>query len=245
MSDDIISKTRQDYNLIARYFSDSRYDVWPELKQFEQYVKPGQRVLDWGCGNGRLLLMLKDKSINYTGLDQSDELIKIAKEKYKKDIQDGWVNFYCTATEETNFSDEYFDLVFLIASFHHLPDEESRVRLLKKIYMETKTGGRLIMTNWNLESVWAENKIKNKEWTQMGERDFLIPWRNSQREILCERYYHSFMEMELNELLQKAGWSVELHNDLDPRSRSGMTGGHEDDDGGRNLTTIAIKKVRT
>ena len=84
MSHVIISKTREDYNLIAKHFSNTRYDVWLELKQFEKYVKPGQKVLDWGCGNGRLLLMLREKGIKYFGLDQSDELIKIAKEKYKQ-----------------------------------------------------------------------------------------------------------------------------------------------------------------
>jgi len=235
MSHAIISKTREDYNRIAHCFSDTRYDIWPELKQFEKYVKAGQKVLDWGCGNGRLLLMLKSHSINYFGLDQSDELIKIAKEKYRNEIEDGWVKFFCTAQKDKNFSNDYFDIVFMIASFHHLPDEESRLKLLKKVYKETKQGGRLIMTNWNLESAWAEKKIKNNEWKQIGERDLLIPWRNSQREILCERYYHSFTEEELNALLSKAGWQIELHNAISSEWK--------DDKGGKNLCTIAIKKA--
>lgn len=235
MSHAIISKTREDYNRIASCFSDTRYDIWPELKQFEKYVKAGWNVLDWGCGNGRLLLMLKNHSINYFGLDQSDELVKIAKEKYRKEIKDGWVNFFCTALRDKNFPNDYFDLVFMIASFHHLPDEESRLELLKKVYKETKIGGRLIMTNWNLESAWAEKKIKNNEWKQLGETDLLIPWRNSQREILCERYYHSFTEDELGDLLAKAGWQIESHDSV--------TSEWKDDKGGKNLCTIAIKKA--
>lgn len=91
------------------------------------------------------------------------------------------------------------------------------------------------MTNWNLESEWAGKKIKNKEWKQLGEKNFLIPWRNSQGEILCERYYHSLAEPELNKLLSKTGWQVELQNSASSELK--------DDKGGRNLTTIAIKKA--
>ena len=93
-SKDIIHKTRQDYNLIAPRFSGTRYDLWEELKPFKRLVKNGQNILDWGCGNGRLLFLFLDKNIKYFGLDQSEELLKIAKGKWAKEIKLGKVKFF-------------------------------------------------------------------------------------------------------------------------------------------------------
>ena len=65
----IIHKTREDYNLIASKFSGTRFDLWEELKPFKKLVQDGQSILDWGCGNGRLIFLFQDKKIKYFGLD--------------------------------------------------------------------------------------------------------------------------------------------------------------------------------
>lgn len=206
---DIIAKTREDYNRIAEHFSDTRYDKKTTvLEQFKEYLENGQSILDWGCGNGRLLFLLKDFDVTYVGTDQSIELIKIAQDLWKEAIEKGKAQFFCTEEQEKEFSAEYFDLVFLIASFHHLPDEESRKNLLDKIFVEMKSGGKLIMTNWNLESDWAQGKLE-KDWEKLSNNDFLIPWKNRQGEIIVKRYYHHFTEQELRMLLEKSGFKIE------------------------------------
>jgi ubiquinone/menaquinone biosynthesis C-methylase UbiE len=229
----IIHKTREDYNLIAKLFSDTRQYIWTELKELGEYVKNGDNVLDWGCGSGRIILMLKDKNIHYFGIDQSDELLKIAEKTFSKEIKDGWVQFSSNATKEKEFSDDFFDVVFMIASFHHLPNRETRLDLLKKIFKEIKTGGSLIITVWNLESEWAKEKI-NKGWKVIGENDFLIPWKNSQGEVLVERYYHHFSKEELEGLLKEAGFKIE-------RLEFGERADRPDKKGGRNLIAVATK----
>ena len=55
------------------------------------------------------------------------------KEKWANEIKSGQVNFFHTATRAKNFDKDFFDLAFLIASFHHLPDEKTRLALLNKI----------------------------------------------------------------------------------------------------------------
>lgn len=229
----IIHKTREDYNRIAGQFSGTRYDLWPELKPFENLIKDGQNILDWGCGNGRLLFLLKNKNVKYFGLDQSDELLKLAEHKWKQEIDCGKAQFFWTAEKEKQFEENFFDLVFLIASFHHLPDKETRLHLLKKIYGEMKPGAKLIMTVWNLESEWAQSKLK-KDWKVMAENDYIIPWKNNKGEILVERYYHHFTKTELEELFSEAGFKkIELfYNDLTKWSG---------DKGGRNLLATAEK----
>ena len=77
----ILNKTKEDYSLIADDFSRTRSFAWDELKLLVQHITPGDKVLDLGCGNGRLLQIFEDQDIEYIGIDNSEKLIKIAKIK--------------------------------------------------------------------------------------------------------------------------------------------------------------------
>ena len=230
----IIHKTRDDYNRIAHHFSGTRYDNWPEIKWAMDYVKPEQNILDWGCGNGRLIHLLQDKDIKYFGVDQSSELLKHGKNRFPKEIKAGWVKFFLTDKKNKKFPADFFDLVFMVASFHHLPDEATRLELLKKVYGEMKIGGRLIITVWNLGSDFAKQK-ESKGWREVGVSDFIIPWKNPQGEVEVERYYHNFSKDELKGLLTKAGFKIER---LDYFNKTNWV---EDKKDSRNLVVVAVK----
>lgn len=230
----IIHKTREDYNRIARYFSGTRQHIWSELKPFKRFIKNGDNVLDWGCGNGRLLSLLNDKKIKYFGVDQSGELLKIAKKEFGKEIKAGWVKFFSNAKKDKQFSEEFFDVVLMIASFHHLPDKKSRLNLLKKTFREMKKCAKLIITVWNLESDWAKEKMK-KGWKMIGENDFLVPWKTPAGELLAERYYHHFSKEELSGLLAEAGFKIKS-------LEFGERAARPDKKGGRNLIAVAVKR---
>ncbi|MFA6104981.1 MAG: class I SAM-dependent methyltransferase [Patescibacteria group bacterium] len=229
---DIIQKTRDDYNKIASFFAETRSHPG-ELVQFKPFIADGQQILDWGCGNGRLLYMLEKFKINYFGLDQSKGLLNQAEAEHLKLIKNKTAAFFCTAHREKKFPPETFDLIFLIASFHHLPDKKSRLKLLKKLYQECKTGGKMVMTNWNLDSVWAKNKLKI-DWEKTGDDDFLIPWKDKSGKVLVKRYYHNFQRDEIKELAVKAGWKVlKLYYSDGPGEANKKTG--------KNLVLIAEK----
>jgi 2-polyprenyl-3-methyl-5-hydroxy-6-metoxy-1,4-benzoquinol methylase len=229
----IIHKTREDYNRIAQYFSDTRQHAWPEFSFFSSLIKDGQRILDWGCGNGRLVFCLENKKAQYYGLDQSSELIKIARTQFAAQVKTGAVHFFSTASRDKKFAHDFFDLVFIIAALFHLPSEASRVAVLKKIYTEMKPGATLVVMVWNLESDWAKIKAK-KDWKKIGENDFLIPWKNPQGKLMAERYYHHFTEDELKDILQKAGFTVKKMQYM-------KNGTWTDDKGGQNLIAVSVK----
>jgi len=233
-TNEIIHKTREDYNRIAKYFSDTRQHLWTELEWLKKFVKNGQNILDWGCGNGRLIYLLEGRKVNYFGTDQSDELLKIARKNFKKEIKEGWVKFYLTAGKKKLFPLNFFDMVFMIASFHHLPDKKSRLDVLADVYKQLKPNGKLIITVWNLESDWAKKKI-NSSWKKIGDNDFLVPWKNPQGELLAERYYHHFSKEELVKLLRDAGFKIDSAELGDKKA------GWTDKKGGRNLIVVATK----
>lgn len=225
----IIRKTKEDYNRIARHFSATRYAIWPEMKLLDKYCRKGQNALDWGSGTGRLVPLILGKGVNYFGLDQSAELLKIARARYAKEIKDGRVKFFNTAGRDKNFGSGFFDLAFLVASFHHLPDENSRLRLLKKIYHEMKSSGKMLITVWNVDGGWEGGRYKQK----IGTGDYLIPWKNSAGKIICQRYLHAFTASELRNILKQAGFKI--------KKIGYYAGGWTDKKRGNNLVAIGGK----
>ena len=201
-----IRNIADNYNSIAKHFSNTRNRSWPEFNFFKKYIKDNQNILDWGCGNGRLLDFLKDFNIKYYGIDVSDKLITVASNIYRDLIEQKKALFFSTYDKEKRFEDNFFDNVFMIASFNHLPDEKSRLQVLKNTYNALKTGGRLMMTVWNLESEWFKKK---KEFEIVGDNDYLVNWKDAGKKTKTKLYYHNFSKSELSSLLTKTGFKVE------------------------------------
>ena len=77
-----LKQTEVGYDLIAKKFSETRKYFWRSLEFTKQYVKNGDAVLDFGCGNGRLTELFKNREIKYKGVDVSQKLIDYAKKQY-------------------------------------------------------------------------------------------------------------------------------------------------------------------
>jgi SAM-dependent methyltransferase len=180
----ILEANRKIFNEIADEFSASRKDLWPELKELEQYVVLDESVLDLGCGNGRLYELFSGKNIDYTGIDYSKNLIQIAKEKYgNKFIEGDILNL--------PFSEQKFDSVWAIAVLHMIPSKELRKRAVSEIRRVLRHGGRVIVVVWKLKSLFRKNIFKD--------------WRNTGK----KRYYYKFNKRELRKLFEESGFEIE------------------------------------
>jgi len=200
----LLKKTIQDYNLIAEDFSSKREQPWPELRfLFDDYLTPGNKALDLGCGNGRFFEFCQDKAIDYFGVDSSEKLVAIAQERYPQ------AKFRVADALDLPFPDNYFDKVYSIAVFHHLPSEELRLRFLSEVKRVLKPGGSLIITVWKfhrLESVllvWKYRILKILGISKLDFNDILEPWGRK-----IERYYHCFSERELARLVQEPSFKI-------------------------------------
>lgn len=63
------------------------YSSWSDISRAEEvclreYVKPGCRVLDLGCGTGRVLGYLEEVCQSYLGVDASGEMVAAARARY-------------------------------------------------------------------------------------------------------------------------------------------------------------------
>ena len=204
----IKNELKEVYNTISQEFSSSRVFPWEELQLFIPYLKDNFKILDLGCGNGRLIKILEENNckIEYTGIDFSTELIKQAQESFPK------YTFKVKDMNNIDYEENSFNMVFMIASFHHLETKEERLELLKKINKWLKPGGYLFMTNWHLFQkkyfkFLFKNIRKKKAWN-----DFFIPWQTySQKGERLWRFYHSFTKRELENLLKKTNFKLKPH----------------------------------
>jgi SAM-dependent methyltransferase len=88
--------------------------------------KHGSRALDAGCGSGRHAVALAERFDQVVGIDISEPLIAIARERRSPQ------NVRYQVSDLMNFADpEGFDLVFSSTTLHHLPDLDAALRHLR------------------------------------------------------------------------------------------------------------------
>jgi len=199
----ILEKTKENYNLIAKEFSATRREIWEELNFLFENLKEREKVLDLGCGNGRWYKVFRQKKVNYFGLDNSEKLIEIAKEKFPD------AKFFVGDALNLPFENNFFDKVYSIALLHHIPSEYFREKLLKEAKRVLKPGGILILTCWRIHRLreiffllkYTVLKLVGK--SKLDFKDFFLPWG---KKML--RYYHFFSKRELENLVKKVGFEI-------------------------------------
>lgn len=201
----LLVKTREDYNLIAEEFSRTREKTWEEiLFLFDDYLVPGDKVLDSGCGNGRYYPLFKEKQVEYIGIDSSKRLVELTKERYPE------ADFRVEDALKLSFPDNYFDAVYNIAVFHHIPSKELRLQFLNEAKRVLKPGGLLILTVWQFHQIkelfllvkYTLLKLIGK--SKLDWKDLFEPWGKK-----AQRYYHWFSKKELGKSIKEAGFEIE------------------------------------
>jgi len=211
MSRKIINQTRSNYNIIAQHFSKKRNYIWDDLKNLLQLVEKGDKVLDLGCGNGRVLKVLKSRRKDYLGIDFSENLISIARKKYPQ------ANFKTAdiSKSETFNNLGKFDVCFCVAVLHHFPTRKSQLKLLSNVYKVLKKDGILVLTVWNL---W-QKKFWKLHCQQLGwkiKKGFQMKWLKVPYKISdgtrtvkkVNRFCYAFCLKELKGLLKESSFNI-------------------------------------
>lgn len=111
----------EDANIIASFFKERKMSDW--------------RVLEYGCGVGRLMEPLSRRFGKIHGIDISDEMVKLGRQR----LQGSQFSFHVLENGGLPFSDGCFDLVYSMHVFQHMPrssfrsimPEIARARVLK------------------------------------------------------------------------------------------------------------------
>lgn len=219
----LLQSVHQSYSIIADDFSRTRQSNWTPVESLVQkYVQSGYSIFDAGCGQGRLVQALSDLSLplTYTGCDMSDSLVHEAQARYGsnyKEVLCSWQVSDITALSLSRYS---YNIIFCIASFHHIPSQKLRKKVVRVFHEALKPSGFLIMMNWNLWTRKAFQKyglasqlFKNMICGyELG--DFFIPWKNADEKICTNRYYHSFRLGEFVDLFDSESWDFQEYQNI-------------------------------
>ncbi len=140
------------YEALTRFF-DPVVRVTTRERRFKQMLveqvglKPGQRVLDVGCGTGTLAIELKTacRGAHVHGVDGDPTVLAIARDKINaKGIA---IELHRAMAWEPPFADGTLDRVVSSLVFHHL-DRDAKLRTLRALYRVLAVGGELHIADW-------------------------------------------------------------------------------------------------
>ena len=184
---ELLSLVKRNYSEIAANFDATRKkEIWPEIRYIAADIPAGSRILDLGCGNGRLLEVFKNKDIKYLGLDNSEALIKLAQINYPE-------NEFAVADllALDGATSEKFNYIFCLAVLQHIPSRELRFKALKQMAQKLESGGKIIISVWDLWQSPKHRRLLLKNYwlkilkrNDLGWNDLLFPWKNSEGEAI-------------------------------------------------------------
>lgn len=184
------------YDAIAETFSHTRNKPWYEMAGFKDLIKEG-KILDLGCGNGRLYDVFMDNpKIHYTGVDFSEKLIDLAKYRYKDLKGKNAPKFVVADLTEFKLPEKSYDAIILFASYHHIMNRKERLELLGRINKALKDDGIVIITVWNLWNSKTFKKVLGSWWRKIIRKEnggiFDINYPFNDRGTIAYRPYKMF-----------------------------------------------------
>ena len=139
------------YDLINDIQSFGLHRLWKRRVLRLARVQPGERALDLCCGTGDLTLSLAKRGADATGLDFSDPMLQVAKEKAQS--AKSKIEFIRGDAQQISFPDNTFDVLTIGYGLRNLADLDAGLRDMWRV---TKPGGRFISLEFGKpgNSVW-------------------------------------------------------------------------------------------
>jgi len=171
-----------------------------EIKFINKYLKKDKFVLEVGCGYGRLLKILQQKSSRLVGIDFSKKMVNAARintSQFKN------VDIKLMNAEKLSFNNNLFDYVLCLDnSFGNMPGIEQKV--INEMYRVCKPGGKIII------SVFSDSakNVQIKNYNRIGLKNV----RNIGDAIYTDDGFYSrrFTKKQLSRLFTKAGLKCKI-----------------------------------
>lgn len=215
----LLALNQEFYAAVAPFFAATRVQPWPGFARAAQFLRQRRaapwRILDAGCGNGRLFAFLAREGLlaHYVGVDANADLLSRTQARIRQLPRSGITSQVvqadltsaCWPSRVGAMGD--FDAVFCLATLHHIPSHALRAALFRRLAAALQPAGCLILSNWQpLRSARVRKKLVAWPCCQLRAADVeagdhLITWTRGVRAV---RYVHSHTPAELDRMAQAA-----------------------------------------
>jgi tRNA (uracil-5-)-methyltransferase TRM9 len=196
------SRVRRVYDEIATHFSKTRANPWPEVESFLDGLpaKADGTGLAIGCGNGRHAGPLGEVVERVVALDASRGLLLEAR---GRSADGGWDAALVQGdAARLPLAAGSTDVALYVATLHHLPDQETRVRSLGELSRVLTAGGRGFVSAWST----AHDRFDAPADAETG-FDTTVDWTLPGGETV-PRFYHIYALPEFEADVAAAGLHI-------------------------------------
>ena len=152
---------------------DELYDI---TKNLANSKKDKPRILDLGAGTGLLTKYLFEKypEAEFTLIDLSEEMLKLAKNRFQR-----YNNFKYITADYLEHDFNSFDIIVSSLSIHHIEDKEKK-KLYKKIYNALNPEGIFLNSDQVIGSTPNIDKTYQRNWMEkIDENKFTGPEKDT------------------------------------------------------------------
>ncbi|MBD2298138.1 bifunctional 2-polyprenyl-6-hydroxyphenol methylase/3-demethylubiquinol 3-O-methyltransferase UbiG [Nostoc sp. FACHB-190] len=177
------------YNPIASVYSSFAKERELEILVLEnlilQNLTPGAHILDIGCANGRTVSQLSSRGYQTTGIDISEELLRIAQTNSPES------KFILGDIRKLELQPTY-DAVVSIDVFGHILNLEELTNVFQKVYAALHNNGIFAFTTPVADEIW--DKTSPSDFERFNKIDA------SDKYVYFERYYIYNQEERIREV---------------------------------------------
>lgn len=213
-ADNTYKKFAQYYDLYVGTFEE-------DLELYKSYCKAYEKILEVGCGTGRVLKSFLEDGFAITGIDLSQDMLAVAKEKLHSFYQHGMLRL-----EHHNFMDQpvaekYDKVLVTFYTFNYIL--ENPESFLRNIFLSMTEGAMLIMdlfypktlANSGLDNVWTTHEfrvqdrvihLKDKRTFSNGIEERIQIYQENGEETRIESIRKYYPPSTLKRLLETVGF---------------------------------------
>ncbi len=142
-------------------------------------AKPGQRILDIGCGTADILGHLP--AVEYRGFDQNASYIQAAQRRFGPRG-----TFLCKDLRTEPVDSAAYDRVLALGVLHHLNDEEC-LNLLRLAKAALKPGGHFV----TIDGCFIPNQNKIARWLMQKDRGHSVRTQAGYADLISKVFSHA------------------------------------------------------
>ena len=144
--------SHQDY---ISWYIEARHIKRAELLMIQQYIRPGCRIIDIGCGPANITRFLVNHGYDVVGVDIASAMVIAANERARREKIK--LKLACGDARHLPIKQSCFDAaIMLIGVIQHIPGHLMRVAAIEEVRRVLKPDGVLLLSIHNLvPSIWV------------------------------------------------------------------------------------------